>query len=68
MKPFFLLLLTSLMAYVVFSQNSNDENQVRACIQKAEDAYITHDYSYEGKYDIFNKENQTRFLYKAMLC
>ena len=31
----------------------SDEEKVRALIQKAEDAWNAHDYSYSGQYDIF---------------
>jgi uncharacterized protein (TIGR02246 family) len=52
MKSFVLFLLTMLIASVVFSQSATDEKEVRALIQKAEDAYNAHDYSYAGQYDI----------------
>jgi uncharacterized protein (TIGR02246 family) len=35
---------------------SSDEEKVRAVIQKAEDAWNAHDYSFSGKYDIYAED------------
>ncbi len=36
----------------LFSQTRADEKNVRAIIQKMEDSYNAHDYSFSGKYDV----------------
>lgn len=56
MKSVVLVLLSALTTSAVFSQNAIDEKEVRAVIQKAEDAYNAHDFSYAGQYDIFTPD------------
>ncbi|GAA4455310.1 hypothetical protein GCM10023189_23040 [Nibrella saemangeumensis] len=46
---FSLLFITSL----TFAQSAADEKAVRAVIQKMDDAWNAHDYTYTGKYDIY---------------
>lgn len=56
MKPIILVFLISLITFAAFGQKSTDEEEVRAIIQKAEDAYNAHDFSYAGQYDILTPE------------
>lgn len=49
----FLIILSTLDA---FSQMSTDEKEVRAAIQKMEDAYNAHDFSFSGKYDLLTSD------------
>ena len=55
MKSVVLMLITYLMNSAVFSQNATDEKAVRTVIQKAENAYNAHDFSYAGQYDILSQ-------------
>ena len=56
MKSVFLVLLPVLMTSAVFSQNYLDEKKVKAVIQKAEDSYNAHDFSYAGQYDFLTSD------------
>ena len=56
MKSIILVSLTALMTSAAFAQNATDEKEIRSVIQKAEDAYNAHDYSYAGQYDIFTPD------------
>jgi uncharacterized protein (TIGR02246 family) len=56
MKSILLVLLTALLTSAVFSQNATDEKEVRAVIQRAEDAYNAHDFSYAGHYDFMTSD------------
>ncbi|MES2646974.1 MAG: SgcJ/EcaC family oxidoreductase [Bacteroidota bacterium] len=50
-----LLFLCCLNGFNSIAQSADDQ-KIRALIQKAEDAWNTHDYSYSGKYDIYAEE------------
>lgn len=54
MKSIALIFIATLITSAIFSQNAEDEKKVRAIIQKAEDAYNAHNFSYTGQYDIFS--------------
>ena len=56
MKSVFLVLLPVLITSAVFSQNYLDEKKVKAVIQKAEDSYNAHDFSYAGQYDFLTSD------------
>ena len=56
MKSVFLVLLPVLMTSAVFSQDYLDEKKVKAVIQKAEDSYNAHDFSYAGQYDFLTSD------------
>ena len=57
----FLSVAASLLFLICFYNlksvaQSSDEKMVRAVIQKAEDAWNAHDYSFSGKYDIYAQD------------
>ena len=52
MKSIVLAILSTLITSALFCQTATDEKEVKAVIQKAEDAYNAHDFSFAGKYDI----------------
>ncbi len=54
MKSFTLFTCTIFIYSIAYSQTSNDEKEVRSVIQKMEDTWNAHDYSFSGKYDIFD--------------
>ncbi|MDQ6813247.1 MAG: SgcJ/EcaC family oxidoreductase [Bacteroidota bacterium] len=56
MKSLALLFCTVLIFSIVCGQTSSDEKQVRSVIQKMEDAWNAHDYSYTGQYDIYDSK------------
>ena len=55
MKVFTWLTCAIFICSVAYSQISSDEQKVRSVIQKMEDAWNAHDYSFSGKYDIFDQ-------------
>lgn len=54
MKSFALLLCSILFCCTIWGQTANSEKEVRSVIQKMEDAWNAHDYSYTGNNDIFD--------------
>ncbi len=56
MKTTYAVLAIMLMAANAFGQTATDEKEVRAVIQKMEDSYNAHDYSFSGKYDILDPD------------
>jgi len=52
-NAFVTLLLLFCFSTLKTVAQSSDENKVRAVIQKGEDAWNAHDYSFSGKYDLF---------------
>jgi uncharacterized protein (TIGR02246 family) len=55
MKPICLMLALLLIWSIGFAQSAADEKAVRAVIQKMDDAWNAHDYTYSGKYDIYEQ-------------
>lgn len=53
MKTLRLTLAMLLICGLTFGQSSADKKAVRAVIQKMDDAWNAHDYTYAGKYDIY---------------
>lgn len=53
MKPFVSTLALVLIYFISFAQSATDEKAVHAVIQKMDDAWNAHEYSYSGKYDIY---------------
>lgn len=53
MKPYIFFLVSSLFSLAAFCQSA-DESKVRQVIQKMEDSYNAHDYSFSGKYDVLS--------------
>jgi uncharacterized protein (TIGR02246 family) len=56
MKTFTSTLTLVLVCCISYAQSPADEKAVRAVIQKMDDAWNAHDYSYSGKYDIYTKD------------
>ncbi len=54
MKYLILSLFHLLIYCGAYAQITDDEKQVRLVIQKMEDAWNVHDYTYRGKYDIYD--------------
>lgn len=54
MKSIALLICNLMICCTIWGQTPGDEKQVRSVIQKMEDAWNAYDYSFEGKYDIFD--------------
>jgi uncharacterized protein (TIGR02246 family) len=44
-----------LLCSISFAQSAADEKAVRAVLQKMDDAWNAHDYTYSGKYDIYDQ-------------
>ena len=53
MKTMILTFAVALAAFAGFAQSNADEKAVRAVIQKMEDAWNAHDYTYTGQYNIY---------------
>ena len=53
MKRFVSILALVLVYNISYAQSATDENAVRDVIQKMDDAWNAHDYSYSGQYDIY---------------
>lgn len=53
MKNFVSTLALVLVYAISFAQSAADEKAIRAVIQKTDDAWNAHNYSYSGQYDIF---------------
>lgn len=53
MKTTILFLALFLICQLNFAQSSTEEKAVRAVIQKMDDAWNAHDYTFAGKYDIY---------------
>ncbi len=53
MKKMILTFATLLLYVVGYAQSNTDEKAVRAVLQKMEDAWNAHDYTYTGQYDIY---------------
>jgi uncharacterized protein (TIGR02246 family) len=56
MKTFVSTLALVLVYSISYAQSATDEKAVRAVIQKMDDAWNAHDYSYSGKYDFYVKD------------
>ncbi|CAA9299566.1 MAG: hypothetical protein AVDCRST_MAG56-5303 [uncultured Cytophagales bacterium] len=48
--------VTFLLSSLGFAQSASDEKAVRAVVQKMEDAWNAHHYTYSGQYDIYNND------------
>ena len=55
MKQIFFLVF-AVISVNAFSQSDADEKKVRTTIQKMEDSFNAHDYSFSGKYDILTHD------------
>jgi uncharacterized protein (TIGR02246 family) len=53
MKTFISTLALVLFYSITYAQSATDDKAVRAVIQKMDDAWNAHDYSYSGQYDIY---------------
>ena len=53
MKTFVSTLALVLVYCISYAQSATDEKAIRAVIQKMDDAWNAHDYSYSGQYDIY---------------
>lgn len=53
MKTTILAFTFLLVCHLGFAQSATDEKAVRAVIQKMDDAWNAHDYTFTGKYDIY---------------
>jgi uncharacterized protein (TIGR02246 family) len=53
MKKFVSTLALVLVYCISYAQSATDEKAVQAVIQKIDDAWNAHDYSYSGQFDIF---------------
>ncbi len=53
MKTFVSTFALLLVYFTSFAQSPTDQKAVRAVIQKMDDAWNAHDYSYSGQYDIY---------------
>lgn len=56
MKSIALAILSTLITSALFCQTATDEKEVKAVIQKAEDAFNAHDFSSSGQYDILTSD------------
>jgi uncharacterized protein (TIGR02246 family) len=55
MKTIRFTLALLLLCSIGYAQSATDEKAVRAVIQKMDDAWNAHDYTYSGKYDIYDQ-------------
>lgn len=55
-KNFVSTLALVLGCFISFAQSATNEKAVQAVIQKMDDAWNAHDYSYSGKYDFYAKD------------
>jgi uncharacterized protein (TIGR02246 family) len=54
---FFVSTLALVSLYCIsYAQSATDEKAVRAVVQKMDDAWKAHDYSYSGKYDFYYQD------------
>ena len=56
MKTFAATLALVLVYCISYGQSATDEKAVQAVIQKMDDAWNAHDYSYSGKYDFYSQD------------
>ncbi len=55
MKTIRLTLALLLICSLSYAQSAVDEKAIRAVIQKMDDAWNAHDYTYSGRYDIYDQ-------------